>query len=325
MIFSLFGLTVAAFVGLVLGLIAPRLVPVPPPATRGLVAMLYGSFVFAGSLVLAAMTREIWAPPRPTLAASAPMVAAAPPAEAEPPARPAPETRPQPPVSAPAPAAAPAPEPSPEASPELPPSPTPQSAPASPPIVDLPAPNPPPDPGPPPEGPPPEGPTRFGPKALGQSAAKLQKALTDQGLVTAWDAQTGPLGQAVQIGQGTALTLLSEGEEDRLYRVQLATDLGSALADLGPVARDTARLQLGLLGLALAAVSPEPERLRQASDQVWQEMLAALLAAPEQPRAARTLFVAGAALRLTLTQAGKASAQLAAEERDLDPLLDVQP
>ena len=299
MIFSLFGLTVAAFVGLVLGLIAPRLVPVPPPASRGLVMMLYGSFVLAGSIILATMTRELWAPLPPVVAVVAPMAPVAP-LKAEPPPAPKPEPIPEPVIVPPAPEARPEPVPEPTAA--------------------LPAPDPAPDP-----GPPPEGPTRFGPQAIGQSAAKLQASLTGQGLITTWNAQTGPLGQAVQVAQGTALALFSEADADRLYRVQIATDLGAALAELGPVARDTARLQLGLLGLALAPISPEPERLRQDSDQVWQELLTALLAAPEQPRAARTIFVAGAALRLTLTQAGKASAQLAAEERDLDPLLDVQP
>ena len=298
MIFILFGLTVAAFVGLVLGSITPRLVPIPPPATRGLVAMLYGSFVLAGGLMLAAMTRDLWLPVPPVVAVTAPMLPVEPPPEPKilPPPAPKPEPIPEPSIVPP----------TPEALPE--------------PAATLPPPTPAPDP-----GPPPEAPTRFGPKALGQSAAKLQKSLTDQGLIITWDAQTGPLGQAVQVAQGTALTLLSEGEDDRLYRVQITTDLGSALADLGPVARDTARLQLGLLGLALAPISPEPERLRQESDRVWQELLTALIAAPEQPRAARTIFVAGAALRLTLSQAGKASAQLAAEERDLDPMLDVQP
>ncbi|KJV08611.1 hypothetical protein VZ95_16710, partial [Elstera litoralis] len=95
MIFSLFGLTVAAFVGLVLGLIAPRLVPVPPPASRGLVVMLYGSFVLAGSIILATMTRELWAPLPPVVAVVAPM-APVEPLKAEPPPAAKPEPIPEP-------------------------------------------------------------------------------------------------------------------------------------------------------------------------------------------------------------------------------------
>ncbi len=279
MIFILFGLWAAAVAGLALGVLCPRWVPVPPPATRALVGMIYGSFALAGGIALAALTRDHWAPARPAAIVSLP-----PPIEA------APVVAPEPPP----------PEPSPSAS--------------------LPPPEPPPDP-----GPPPEPPTRFGPQALGQSAARLQQSLTDQGLITAWEAETGPLGQAVHAGRGPALAFFSESDGDRLYRVQVTTDLGIPLADLGPVARDTARLQLGLLGLALAPISPESELLRQDSDRVWQDLLNILANTPNQPRATRTLLVAGAALRLTLTQTGKASAQLTAAEQDLDPLLDVRP
>ncbi len=261
MIFILFGLWVAAIAGLGLGLLSPRWVPVPPPATRALVVMIYGSFTLAGGIVLAALTRDLWAPARPVVAVSLPLPVEAPP--------PLPMVIPEPPP--------PLPEPAPSAS--------------------LPLPEPPPDP-----GPPPEPPTRFGPHALGQSAARLQQSLTEQGLITEWTAETGPLGQAIQIGRGPALALFSESDDDRLYRVQVTTDLGTPLADLGPVARDTAQLQLGLLGLALASISPEPELLRQESDRVWKEVLAALHDSSAQLRAARSLTIAGAALRLTLTQ-----------------------
>ncbi|MFY8106208.1 MAG: hypothetical protein ACOVKO_04770 [Elstera sp.] len=287
MIFILFGLWVAAVVGLVLGLLSPRWVPVPPPATRVLVAMIYGSFALAGGILLAALTRDFWAPARPVVTVSLPPPVTPPP--------PAPT-----PVVVPDPIPPPLPEPEPSAS--------------------LPPPEPPPDP-----GPPPEPPTRFGPQALGQSAVRLQQSLTEQGVITAWEAETGPLGQAIQIGRGPALALFSESDGDRLYRVQVTTDLGTPLAELGPVARDTAQLQLGLLGLALTSISPEPELLRQESERVWKELLAALHDSPAQPRAARSLTIAGAALRLTLTQTGKASAQLVGAEGDLDPLLDVQP
>ncbi len=286
MIFILFGLWAAAVVGLALGLLSPRWVPVPPPATRALVGMIYGSFALAGGIALAALTRDHWAPVRP-MAVINPVAAISLPPSIEA----APIVAPEPP---------PTPEPRPSAS--------------------LPPPEAPSDP-----GPSPEPPTRFGPQALGQSAARLQQSLTDQGLITAWEAEIGPLGQAVHAGRGPALALFSESDGDRLYRVHVTTDLGAPLADLGPVARDTARLQLGLLGLALAPISPESGLLRQDSDRVWQDLLNTLAGTPGQPRTARTLLVAGAALRLTLTQTGKASAQLTAAERDLDPLLDVLP
>lgn len=297
MIFILFGLTVAAAVGLGVGLLSPRLVPVPPPATRALVAMIYGSFLLAGSIALGALTRDLWMPPRPPAVATT--------IELPPAPKPIPAPEPPPKIDAPPPApvaapVAPPPEPVPEAS--------------SPPV------GPPPDP-----GPPPEAPTRFGPLALGQSAAHWQTTLTDQGLVTAWEPQTGPLGQAVLVGKGSGLGVFAEAEEDRLYRVQVTADLGAALADLGPVARDTARLQLGLTALALTPISPQPDILRQAGDRVWQALLTRLQEDPARQRLSETLTIAGASLRLTLTQSGKASAQLAAREGDLDPLLDVGP
>ncbi len=291
MIFILFGLTTAALVALLLGVISPRLVPVPPPATRGLVVLFYGSSVFAGGLMLAALTRDLWLPPRPAVAVPLPSLSQP---EAPPPvALPAPDPIPNP---VPAPAADPAPE------------------------VSSPPPLPPPDP-----GPPPEGPTRFGPQPLGQSAAHLRQTLTGQGVIEGWEDQRGPLGQAVLIGRGSGLALLAEAEEDRLYRVQVTTDLGAALADLGPVARDTARLQLGLTALALAPISPDAAALQQESEAAWQILSDRLLAAPDRQRLSETRTVAGAVLRLTLTQTGKASAQLAARDADLDPLLDAEP
>lgn len=300
MIFILFGLTVAAAVGLGLGLLSPRLVPVPPPATRALVAMIYGSFLLAGSIALGALTRDLWVPPRPPALA----VGIGPPVIPKPRYVPEPIPVPEPPPKREAlPVAVPA-VPPPEPAPEV----------SSPPVV------PPPDP-----GSLPGAPTRFGPLALGQSAAQWQKTLTDQGLVPVWESQTGPLGQAVLIGKGSGLGVFAEAEEDRLYRVQVTADLGAALSDLGPVARDTARLHLGLTALALPPISPQPDVLRQEGDRVWQALLARLPEEPTRRRLSETLTVAGASLRLTLTQDGKASAQMAARDGDLDPLLDAGP
>lgn len=319
MIFILFGLTVAAAVALVLGLLSPRLVPVPPPATRGLVVMIYGSFLLAGGIAVGALTRDLWMPVR---AAALVLPAPVPKPEPAPPPKPAPVPEPVPVREVPPKVEEPpAPMPvvrAPDPLPVTPPA-------AEPPAAPMPEASSPPALPPPDTGPPPEAPTRFGPKALGQSAEHLRKTLTDQGLIAEWDAQSGPLGQAVSVGKGSGLAVFAEAEDDRLYRVQVTADLGAALADLGPVARDTARLQLGLTALALAPISPQPEAVRQESDRVWQALLTRLQQDPSRPRLSETLSLAGASLRLTLTQGGKASAQLAGSDRDLDPLLDVGP